>query len=142
MSETTIQKPDNSAVAAMPENTHAGPVYTPAVDIFETEQAITVLADMPGVEPSNLTIDLRENVLTLIGRVAPLEGNKESVVLREHCSGTFIRQFTLSETVDQARIDAKLSDGVLRLVLPFWRWCSPDSEPVSRLRGDWPQSSP
>jgi HSP20 family protein len=118
MTETTIQKSDTSAVPAVPENTHAGPVYTPAVDIFETEQAITVLADMPGVEPSNLTIDLRENVLTLVGRVTSTEGNKESVVLREHRSGTFMRQFTLAETIDQTKIDAQLNDGVLRLELP------------------------
>jgi len=118
MSETSIQKSDSSAVPAVPENTHAGPVYTPAVDIFETDNAITVLADMPGVEPSNLTIDLRESILTLVGRVTSSETTKESFVLREHASGTFMRQFTLSETIDQARIDAKLTDGVLRLELP------------------------
>lgn len=118
MSETSIQKTDGNAVPAVPENTHAGPVYTPAVDIFETDHAITVLADMPGVEPSDLTIDLRENVLTLVGRVTSHENNKESVVLREHQSGTFMRQFTLAETVDQAKIDAQLNDGVLRVELP------------------------
>jgi len=89
MSDTNIQKADGSAVPAVPENTHAGPVYTPAVDIFETDLAITVLADMPGVEPSDLTIDLRENVLTLVGRVTSPETNRESVVLREHHPGTF-----------------------------------------------------
>ena len=118
MSETSIQKADSSSVPAVPESTHAGPVYTPAVDIFETDNFITVLADMPGVEPSNLTIDLRESVLTLVGRVTSPEATRESVVLREHASGTFMRQFTLSETIDQARIDAKLTDGVLRLELP------------------------
>jgi HSP20 family protein len=118
MSETNIQKTEGSAAPAVPENTHAGPIYTPAVDIFETDHAITVLADMPGVEPSDLTIDLRENVLTLVGRVTSQENNKESVVLREHHSGTFMRQFTLAETIDQAKIDAQLNDGVLRLELP------------------------
>jgi HSP20 family protein len=118
MSETSIQPSDSGAVPAVPENTHAGPVYTPAVDIFETDKAITVLADMPGVEPSNLTIDLRESVLTLAGRVTSPESTKESVVLREYHGGTFMRQFTLSETIDQTKIDAKLSDGVLRLELP------------------------
>lgn len=118
MSETTIQKSENGAVPAGPENTHAGPVYTPAVDIFETDRAITVLADMPGVQASNLTIDLRENVLTLVGRVVSLESTKETVVLREHRSGTFMRQFTLAETIDQTKIDAQLNDGVLRLELP------------------------
>jgi len=93
-------------------------VYTPAVDIFETESAITVLADMPGVVPENLTIDLRESVLTLVGRVPAAENRREDAILREHSSGTFMRQFTLSEAIDQSKIDARLSDGVLRVELP------------------------
>jgi len=115
---TEIQKSDASAMQAVPEPTHSGPVYTPAVDIFETEGAITVLADMPGVEPENLTIDLRESVLTLVGRIPSPEDNREDVILSEHRTGTFLRQFTLSEAIDQSKIDAKLSDGVLRLELP------------------------
>jgi len=98
--------------------TRPGPVYTPAVDIFETEHAITVLADMPGVEPADLTIDLRESVLTLTGRSSFTEGAKEGTILREHHAGTFRRQFTLSEAIDQTKIDAQLFDGVLRLELP------------------------
>jgi HSP20 family molecular chaperone IbpA len=114
---TDIQHMDGG-VSAVPEQTREGPVYLPAVDIFETEGAITVLADMPGVRPDQLEIDLRENVLTLTGRVAAGAGANESDVLREYESGTFFRQFTLAETIDQARIDAKLADGVLRLELP------------------------
>jgi HSP20 family protein len=94
-------------------------VYSPAVDIFETDAAITVLADMPGVKPDQLEIDLRDSVLTLKGRVSPQVGAPSEVdVLREYEAGTFFRQFTLSETIDQAKIDAHLSDGVLRLELP------------------------
>jgi len=115
---TDIQKSDPSAVPAVPELTRSGPVYTPAVDIFETESAITVLADMPGVDAANLNVDLRESVLTLTGSVTPAEGAKENVIVREHQAGTFLRQFALSETIDQSRIDAKLTDGVLRLELP------------------------
>lgn len=115
---TEIQQSDPGAVPTGPEPTHSGPVYTPPVDIFETETAITVLADMPGVAPENLTIDLRESVLTLVGRVVPKETPKENVILREHHAGTFMRQFTLSETIDQSKIDARLNDGVLRLELP------------------------
>lgn len=115
---TNIQKAESSAVPAIPEPMHSGPVYTPAVDIFENDHVITVVADLPGVAPSNLTIDLRENVLTLTGRVEPAETPKESAILREHQPGTFTRQFTLSEAINQSRIDAKLTNGVLRLELP------------------------
>lgn len=99
------------------EQTRPGPVYQPAVDIFETDAAITVLADMPGVKPDQLEIDLRDNVLSLTGRVTTGQTNEHDV-LREYDAGTFFRQFTLAETIDQAKIDAKLGDGVLRLVLP------------------------
>lgn len=117
--KANIQKSSGGTLSTSgPEPTHEGPVYTPPVDIFESDQVITVLADMPGVEPANLTIDLRENVLTLVGRVQQPENSKESVVLREHAPGTFLRQFTLSEAIDQSRIDARLADGVLRLELP------------------------
>ena len=101
------------------EATRSGPVFTPAVDIFETESAIAVLADMPGVTADELTIDLRENVLTLNGRVDLPEGEKEVDVLREYESGgSYFRRFTLADTIDQSKIEASFEDGVLRLELP------------------------
>ena len=110
-----MQRVDGMSTA--PEQTRPGPVYMPAVDIFETDGAITVLADMPGVKADELEIDLRENVLTLTGRVTT-GVSSESDVLREYDAGMFYRQFTLAESIDQAKIDAKLADGVLRLELP------------------------
>jgi HSP20 family molecular chaperone IbpA len=115
---TEIQKAEKAGVPTVPEQTRPGPVFSPSVDIFENDNAITVLADMPGVKAADLKIDLRESVLTLTGRVTAPESAKESDVLREYQTGTFFRQFTLSETIDQAKIDAKLTDGVLRLELP------------------------
>jgi HSP20 family protein len=114
---TDIQKADKSGVQ-VPEQTRPGSVHTPASDIFESESAITVLADMPGVQAQDLKIDLRENVLTLTARATRPERPNESSVLREYESGTFFRQFTLSERIDQGKIDARLADGVLRLELP------------------------
>jgi len=57
-------------------------------------------------------------VLSLTGRITTVEAAGEVDVLREYRSGTFYRRFTLAESIDQARIDAKLTDGVLRLELP------------------------
>jgi HSP20 family protein len=115
---TDIQKVEKTGMQAVPEQTRPGPVYSPATDIFENDASITVLADMPGVKAQDLTIDLRESVLTLTGRVTVPEKASELDVLREYHTGTFFRQFTLSETIDQSKIDAKLTDGVLRLELP------------------------
>lgn len=100
------------------EQTKPGLVFTPAVDIFETEKEITLLADMPGVQADDLTIDLRENTLTLSGDTLPGESSDEQALLVEYESGKYYRQFTLGEMIDQANIDATLNDGVLRLTLP------------------------
>lgn len=118
--ESNLEKStvDEGHGANLPEQTRSGPVYWPAVDIFEDEGSITVLADMPGVKTSDLKIDLRENVLTLSGRVHPAEAKGEAVLLRELEPGTYFRQFTLAETIDQGKIDARLADGVLRVELP------------------------
>jgi HSP20 family molecular chaperone IbpA len=109
---------DKQEVASPAEQTTPGLVFTPAVDIFETEKEITLLADMPGVKADDLTIDLRDNTLTLEGDIAPADGQKEESIYEEYTSGRFYRQFSLSEVIDQAKIDAQLQDGVLRLTLP------------------------
>jgi len=113
-----LEKTESASGPPVPEQTRPGPVYTPAVDIFENDNWITVLADMPGVKAEDLNIDLRESVLTLSGRASSQVGPNESEVLREYQSGTFFRQFTLAQTIDQSKIDARLTDGVLRLELP------------------------
>lgn len=105
-------------VSAPAEQTVPGPVFTPEVDIFETEKALTLLADIPGVKPEKLTIDLRENVLSITGDVDPVQAPEEEAIVVEYETGRFFRQFTLSEVIDQNKIDARLQDGVLRLTLP------------------------
>lgn len=101
-----------------PEQTKTGPVFDPAVDIFETEEELTLLADMPGVKSKDLTIDLRDNMLTLAAAVEPQEGTQEVDILREYQTGNYFRQFTLSEMIDQSKIEAELKEGVLRLRMP------------------------
>ncbi len=113
-----LQAKAKHEVATPAEQTQQGLVFTPEVDIFETEQEITLLADMPSVAVDDLTIDLREGVLTLSGDVKPWEGPEETDVLVEFETGKYYRQFTLSDAIDQDKIDAKLEDGVLRLTLP------------------------
>jgi HSP20 family molecular chaperone IbpA len=115
---TSMQKSESKDLRNMPEQTRPGAVYSPAVDIFENDATITVLADMPGVKAEDLEIDLRDSMLTLTGRVAPSEAPMRPSVLREYQSGTYFRQFSLAETIDQSKIDAQLKDGVLRLELP------------------------
>jgi HSP20 family molecular chaperone IbpA len=100
------------------EQTLEGLVFTPEVDIFETEKAITLMADIPGVTPEKLSIDLRDNILTIIGDVDRAGAAGEESLVVEYETGRYYRQFTLSEVIDQNKIDANLSQGVLRLSLP------------------------
>ena len=121
MAETqskALQAKEKAEVTTPAEQTRPGLVFTPAVDIFETDKEITLLADMPGVQAGELDIDLHENVLTLEGEVQPPEGANEVDVIREYRTGKYYRQFTLSQVIDQSKIDADLRDGVLRLRLP------------------------
>ncbi len=113
-----LQAKEKQAVTTPTEQTKPGPVFSPEVDIFETDADIVLLADMPGVKAENLNIDLRDNTLTIKGDVSPFEGPDEEDIVIEYEVGQFARQFSLSDTIDQARIEAKLEDGVLRLTLP------------------------
>jgi HSP20 family molecular chaperone IbpA len=109
---------EKQEVATRGEQIQPGLVFTPPVDIFETDREITMLADMPGVAADGIKIDLQNDVLTLSGDVKPWENAGESDVLVEFEIGKFYRQFTLSEVIDQNKIEAGLENGVLRLNLP------------------------
>ena len=115
---TELKVREKQEVASPAEQTAPGLVFTPAVDIFETEKEITLLADMPGVKPDDLNIDLRDNTLTLSADIAPVENANEEDILVEYEIGRYYRQFTVGEIINQENIDAQLNDGVLRLSLP------------------------
>ena len=113
-----IQVKPKQEVTSPAEQTKPGVVFTPSVDIFENDRELTLLADLPGVTAENLTIDLRENTLTLTGEVEPFERANEEDILIEYEIGKYYRQFSLSNVIDQSKINANLTDGVLRLTLP------------------------
>lgn len=100
------------------EGTRPGPVYIPAVDILENANELIVLADMPGVDSKNVDIDLKDNQLTITGRIDRMESDKEVTLYSEFKWGDFYRRFTLSDVIDQSKITAHMDNGVLRLVLP------------------------
>ena len=77
-----------------------------------------MLAEFPAVKATDLTIDLRDDTLTLSGEVKPNNRSEEQDILIEYQVGSYYRQFTLAEDIDQSKIDAGLNNGVLRLVLP------------------------
>ena len=126
MAETKeIQAKEKVEAPAAAEQVKPGPVFTPNVDIFETDKAIVMLADIPGVKAQDLNIDLRDDTLTLSGEVKALNHPEEEDILIEYQVGRYYRQFALAEVIDQSKIDAALNDGVLRLILPKLEKTSP-----------------
>jgi HSP20 family protein len=94
------------------------PVFVPPADIYETDDNIVVLAEMPGVAPDGVDITLERRVLTIRGRSAVNDYAGYQRVYNEYADGDYERVFTLSENIDRDRIEATLKDGVLNLVLP------------------------
>jgi len=99
------------------EPTRAGLVYSPAVDILRTDDALTLVADLPGVKKADLEIGIEDGVLTVSAPVADVEP-RHKPVYREYGVGGYVRRFSLSDKIDQARISAELDNGVLTVTLP------------------------
>lgn len=93
--------------------------WMPAVDISEDDKAYTILADVPGVKPEDVDVELENGVLTIKGeRETVKEDEKEGYKRVERISGKFYRRFTLPETVDEENISAKTENGVLKIIIP------------------------
>lgn len=105
-------------VKALKEMTHAGPVFIPAVDIFENQDALVLIADMPGIDSDGVDIHLKDSELTISGRRVKEERNEVTTIYTEYESGSFLRSFTLSNVIDQAKIEASMKDGILKVILP------------------------
>lgn len=92
--------------------------WSPAVDIHEETDRFVLLADIPGVARDNVDITLDKGVLTIKGeRSATHNGEDTEYRRQERVHGTFMRQFTLPETVDAEHISATVTDGVLEIVI-------------------------
>jgi HSP20 family protein len=93
--------------------------WTPAVDIREEENRYLITADIPGVNSKDIDITLEEGVLAIKGeRKTETEVSEQGYRRRERTYGTFMRQFTLPDTVDSTNISAAASDGVLEVTIP------------------------
>jgi HSP20 family molecular chaperone IbpA len=88
----------------------------PPVDIYEDDQGLVVVADLPGVEPGALDVRVDHGLLTIQGRARSLAPG--TPLHREYALTGFYRQFQLPEEIDAARIAADLRQGVLTLRLP------------------------
>ncbi len=117
MAEKTVPSVQSEAAPGRREDTRAQERYiTPPVDIFETKDGLTVVADLPGVEQKALDVRVADGILTLQGKTAHIAPG--TPVEREFELLNFYRQFELPEEVDSDKIVAELKHGVLTLLLP------------------------
>jgi HSP20 family protein len=101
------------------ENNGQGRNWVPAVDIREEEDRFILSADLPGVERKDVDVTLEDGVLTIRGeRSVQTEEKREGFHRRERVHGTFLRQFTLPDTVNAEHISATVKDGVLEVIIP------------------------
>ena len=100
------------------EKTVPGRYYIPYTDIHETDEALTVVMEMPGVEKKDINVSLENDVLRVDGQIDFAKYESMEPVYTEYNVGPYTRSFTLSNKIDQERISAQLDDGVLTLTLP------------------------
>ena len=112
------------------EETRSTLVYSPDTDIFETKDAIVVVADMPGVDEKHVDIQMENDVLTLTGRASNEAVQDMDLLYRGYSTGDYKRSFSLSEDVERDGIKARIKDGVLRITLPKARKNQPREIPV------------
>ncbi len=116
--ESNIMEKQQAQQGQEVEATRARPVFLPCTDIFEREDAMVVLADMPGVGPEAVDVDLTGNELTISGRVADPAIEGHTLSSREYEVGDYRRRFRLSGGIDADKIEATIKNGVLQVVLP------------------------
>jgi HSP20 family molecular chaperone IbpA len=100
------------------ESTIPARVFLPPADIYETNDALNVVIEMPGVEKSSVDIRVEDGVLKIDGRLDFSKYQGLQPLYTEYNVGHYSRSFRLSSKIDQNKIAAELKDGVLALVLP------------------------
>jgi HSP20 family molecular chaperone IbpA len=91
--------------------------YIPNTDVYETDDTLTLVMEVPGVEKKDVTVQLENDVLRVEGRIDFSKYEGLEPVYAEYNVGHFARGFTLSDRIDQEGISAELADGVLKLTL-------------------------
>ena len=109
---------EKKELATKEERTVPGRFYVPYTDVYETEDALTVVMEVPGVDRKDVEVELKDDVLRVEGRIDFSKYEGMEPVYTEYNVGHWTRSFALSDRVDRERIAAQLEDGVLTLTLP------------------------
>jgi HSP20 family protein len=118
MNEQELKVQQKREVEKQQESTFSAVSFMPVTDIFETDQALRVVLEMPGVSKESVEVGVENNVLTITGRIDFSKYEGLQPLYTEYNIGNYSRSFRLSNEVDQEGIEAELNDGVMTLVLP------------------------
>jgi HSP20 family molecular chaperone IbpA len=118
MSPQELQVQQKRELEKKQETTVPARTFVPTTDIFETEQSLTLVIEMPGVDRSKVDVNVEDGVLAIQGRIEFSKYEGMQPVYTEYNVGHYRRSFTLSNKIDQSKITAEMKDGVLTLVLP------------------------
>ena len=105
-------------VATKEERTVPGRYYAPLTDIYETDNGLMIVMEMPGVTKERVSIDLQGDVLRIEGQIDFSQYKGMEPVYTEYNVGHYVRTFSLPSKIDREKIAAQLEDGVLTLTLP------------------------
>ncbi len=115
MTEKNLTKLNKSSLGDNESTRTAEHFISPPVDIFETEDGLTLVADVPGLDDSSLQVSVDKGILTIEGRAVAGEGN---LLYREFSMTGYWRQFQLPDSFAADKAQAKMANGVLSLYLP------------------------
>ena len=113
-----LQVQEKREVDKEQEQTRPLRAFLPTADIFETEDALTLILEMPGVDRSNIDVNVDSGMLTIEGRIDFNKYEGLQPVYSEYNIGPFRRSFRISNRIDQDKIKAEMRDGVITLTLP------------------------
>ena len=109
---------EKQEVTKKEERTVPGRYYTPPTDIYETEDALMVVMEVPGADREHVSVSLDNNTLRVEARIDAANYQDMEPVYTEYGVGNYVRTFELSNRVDRDHINAEVADGVLTLTLP------------------------
>jgi HSP20 family protein len=112
-----LEVKEKKEVVSKEEKTVPTRSFLPTTDIYETDEALTVVMEIPGVEKKDIDVDLENDVLRVEGRIDFSKYEGLEPLYTEYNVGHFARAFTLSRKIDQQQITAQVEDGVLTLTL-------------------------
>jgi HSP20 family molecular chaperone IbpA len=118
MSPQELQVQEKREVERQQESTIPARAFLPPTDIFESEDALTIVMEMPGVDREDIAVNVENGVLNVEGRLDFSKYEGMQPVYTEYNVGHYRRSFSLSSKIDQDRISAQMQDGVLTLLLP------------------------